>query len=103
MDLLNDIAVYAVTGLIGAVAWFLRSKDEAQAKQIALLFTKHDEDAERLASLEVRIAKEHYLKTELDQRFDRMENSFRAGFLDLGNKLDKLTTVLMEHVSRSNK
>lgn len=100
MEVIKDLAAYIVTGMVAVIAWFLRSKDEAQAKQIALLFTKHDEDAHHLAELKERIAREHYVKGELDQRFQRLEDAFRVGFQDLGGKIDKLTTVLVDHIAK---
>lgn len=103
MDIFKDLAMYIVTGMVAVIAWFLRSKDEAQARQIALLFSKHDEDAARLADLEIRIAKEHYLKHELDQRFDRVETAVKTGLLDVGTKIDKLTQTMIDHIAKGTK
>lgn len=94
-DLLKEIGVYIVTGLVAMVAWFLRSKDEFQGKQIALLFVKHEEDAKKLAELEVAIAKEHYPKIEVDTRFQRIEDSIKEGVKDLSAKIDKLADAMM--------
>jgi hypothetical protein len=99
--LVKDIAFYLLSGLAAMIAWFLRSKDEAQQRQIALLFTKHDEDAAQLSELKERIAREHYVKGELDARFQRLEDAFRDGFHDLGAKIDKLTEVFLDHIAKS--
>lgn len=68
---------------------------EFQAKQIALLFAKHDDDAYRLDQFQLQIAREHYVKQELDARFDRLEAAFTRGFSDLGTKIDKLADVIL--------
>ena len=101
-----------VLGLVSVVMWFLRNKDEQQerqlkamelkaqadhdfqAKQIAMLFTKHDEDSHRLDQFQLQIAREHYVKQELDTRFDRLESAFARGFSDMGSKIDKLSDAI---------
>ncbi len=92
-----------ILGLVSIVMWFLREKDEAQAKQIALLFLKHDQDADALADLKERIAREHYVKGELDTRFKRLEDAFTHGFTELGAKIDKLADAMMAHMLKGEK
>jgi type IV secretory pathway VirD2 relaxase len=90
--------------LLGIVAYLLRQKDVEQGRSIALLFKKHDEDADRLNKFELRIAQEHYIKPELDARFDKLETAFRHGFETLGNKFDKLSEALInERHNHSNR
>lgn len=91
---LHDGAVLAIGGVFTVLWWLLRQKDYRQEKQIELLFQKHDDDAKRLQDLELEIAKNHYLKNELDAKFDKIENAFRDGMKDMGDKIDKLVTVL---------
>ena len=104
-----------VLGLVSVVMWFLRNKDEQQekqlksmgikahedndfqAKQIALLFAKHEEDACRLDQFQLQIAREHYVKQELDTRFDRLESAFAKGFSEMGSKIDKLSDVMIHN------
>lgn len=100
MDFLKDLGMAGVMILIGIIGFFLRQKDESQGKQITALWTKHDEDAKALAELKERIAREHYLKHELDARFESLERSFREGMRDLGNKMDKLTDTLLSTLDR---
>ncbi len=83
--------------MVGGLGWFLRSKDEFQAKQIALLFVKHDEDAKALQDLRIQIASNHYVKQELDSRFDKLEAAFSAGFKTLGEKFDRLADRLAQN------
>lgn len=86
-----------IFGAIAAVLWYLlRQKDAAQEKKIDLLFTKHDDDAQRLAELELKIAANHYIKPELDAKFDRLERSIREGMHELGGKFDRLSEALIQ-------
>lgn len=103
MDFIKELGVPATFLLLGIIGWFLRSKDEAQAKQIALLFIKHDQDAEALSELKERIAREHYVKGELDARFQRLEDAFKTGFHELGAKIDKLADAMVAHLSKGQK
>lgn len=83
-------------GAIGTVLWYLlRQKDAKQQKDIELLWTKHDEDAQRLADLSLEIAKKHYERPELDGKFDRLDASIRDGLRELGNKFDRLAEALI--------
>lgn len=95
-----------LTAVFGAVAWLLKNKDAAQAKQICtmekqieLLFEKHDQDASALQDLRVQIAAKHYERPELDAKFDKLDRTFRDGFHDLGNRFDKLSDVLIQHMT----
>jgi len=91
-----------VVTMIGGIGWFLRSKDEFQAKQIALLFVKHDEDAKALQDLRIQIASNHYVKQELDSRFDKLEAAFKSGFNSLGDKFDRLADKLTQSNGHGN-
>lgn len=90
-----EIAMGAL-GLLFTVLWYLlQQKDTKQQKDIELLWTKHDLDAKELENLKLQIAQQHYVKSELDSKFDRMEETFREGFKNLGVKVDHLTTTLI--------
>ena len=93
------IGMSCVSGLMAVLWWLLRHKDaqqqreisdmkEQHSKDVQMLLEKHSEDVERLRDLELTIAKTHYVKTELDHKFDKLEGSIRTGLNDLGNKLD---------------
>lgn len=89
--------VLAIVSAFFIVLWYLlQQKDSKQQKDIELLWTKHDMDAKELELLKLQIASQHYVKTELDSKFDRMEETFRSGFKDLGTKVDQLTTALLK-------
>lgn len=100
MDFVKEAGFAGVMLMVGIIGFFLRQKDEAQAKQISTLWAKHDEDAMALSELKERIAREHYVKAELDARFQRLEDAFRTGFNELGGKLDKLTDVMVQHLAK---
>ena len=93
---MDQPAVNLIIGGIFTVLWFLlRQKDANQAKQIDLLFSKHDEDVAKLDALKLEIAQKHYIKNELDAKFEKMEATFERGFRDLGGKFDRLSEVLI--------
>lgn len=87
--------MFVLSGIFTVVWFLLRQKDAAQAAQIALLFSKHDDDAQRLADLELKIAERHYQKAELDSKFERLEQSLRDGLGELGKKFDRLAEALI--------
>lgn len=92
----------AILGLIGLVGYFLRQKDSEQGAKIDKLFLIHDKDVEKLAALELKIASDHYIKPELDAKFDKMEATFKEGFHTLGHKFDKLTDILVAHITKED-
>jgi hypothetical protein len=99
-DVLITLGLSALTGVFTIMWWLLRSKDKKQEDEITLLFQKHDADAQRLQDLELEIAKKHYIKDELDIKFDKMENTFRSGFDGLGAKFDNLSSALIAHMMK---
>ena len=71
--------------------------DQLWAKQrddYAQLIVKHEADVRELAELRERIAREHYVKQELDNKFDKLERAFTDGFKDLGVKFDRLSEAI---------
>lgn len=78
-------------GLIGAVfavLWYLlRQKDATQAAQIKDLYEKHGQDEKQLNELRIEIAKQHYVKGELDAKFDKLERAFREEMRALGDRI----------------
>lgn len=106
-----DPITYAglTTILIGLVGWLLADKDTKQQKEIAelqatckLLFKKHDDDAAALVLLQRQIDKEHYVKPELDARFQSLESTFREGFASLKSEFRELAQLLMAHVTKDD-
>jgi len=98
----NTILITILGGCIVIIGYFLRQKDEVQAREIDLLFQKHDKDAAALIALQLEIAREHYVKRELDDRFSKLDATFREGFDSLGDKFDKLSHILVAHIAKGN-
>lgn len=86
-------AIFAIIG------YLLARKDAQQEAQIKTLWEKHDEDAKRLQDLELDIAKRHYVKDELDQRFDRLENSIRSGMDSISGEVRNLRDAIMKGIA----
>ena len=68
-----------------------------QRDDVAQLLAKHEVDVRELAELRERIAREHYVKQELDNKFDKLERAFTDGFKDLGTKFDRLSEIITRH------
>lgn len=96
-----ELAIAALTILLSVVGWLLANKDAKQAKEIELLFRKHDADVEALNTLRLEIAKEHYLKHELDARFQSLQDTVRLEMRGLGDKFDKMTDVLVKQLGNN--
>lgn len=91
---------YAITGVFGIIFYLLKQKDTIQGKHIEKLYTMHDRDAEALQELKLKIAENHYPKTELDVKFLGLETATRDGFQTLGIKFDKLSDALVSHITK---
>lgn len=96
--------------IVPAFAYLLNKKDaaqeekiKAQGEAIKLLFRKHDDDAAALVLLQRQIDKEHYVKPELDARFQSLESTFREGFASLKSEFRELAQLLMAHVTKDDK
>lgn len=92
-----ESALFILTGLFVVLWYLLQQKDAKQQKDIELLWEKHDDDVKQLQALQLHIASQHYIKAELDQKFDRMDATMRTGFEALGGKVDKLAETLLNH------
>ena len=95
------IAIIAAA-VVSALGWLLSAKDAAQERQISALWTKHDEDAAKLGELQRQVDKDYYVKRELDNRFDRLEMTFRTGIDKLSDQFANLANVLTDHISRED-
>jgi chromosome segregation ATPase len=87
----SGVVQAVLTLLLGLIAYFLRQKDMEQQKQLTILFQKHDEDAKALADLREKIAREHYVKEELDRRFSELGDKMDR----LADKIDGLVAAIM--------
>ena len=89
---------------LGTLLWYLLTqKDAKQEEAIKLLWQKHDIDAKELESLKLQIASQHYVKAELDQKFNQMDATMRNGFQILSGKVDELSKTLLIHFQKGDK
>ena len=79
MELSTILSILGIL-IVPAFAYLLNKKDAAQEEKInahgdsiKLLFKKHDDDAAALVLLQRQIDKEHYIKPELDARFQSLD------------------------------
>lgn len=77
--------------------WLLRQKDAAQQRAIDLLWEKHDTDAKDLETLKLQVAGEHYKRSELDSRFEKLQDTFREEIRSLGAEVKALTAAILEN------
>lgn len=103
MELVFGIVMALVSGIFSLLWYLLRRKGEDQDHKLHLLFTKHDEDVDELNQLRIAIAGNHYQRSELDARFDKLESAFKAGFDSMGNKFDKLSDSLIHYLHEERK
>lgn len=91
--------------LFGIIGWLLARKDDAQEKEIVTMkkyfeavFTKLDANANNLADFKTYVAGEHYKARTIDEKFDKIETTFKDGFREMGTKLDKVADAMMRHI-----
>ena len=96
------IAIALLTGIFSLIGWLLKDKDAKQQavldvhkESIDLLFGKFDSVSGGLQDMRVQLASEHYRKSELDAKLDRLDNSIRDGLHAISTKVDKLTDAIM--------
>ena len=102
MQVTSTIFLFIMGGVFTILWSLLKKKDNAQEKQIELLFELHDKDSQRLQDFELLVAKDHYVKVELDRMYDKLELTVKEGFNSLGNKFDDLSKVL-QHIQSGEK
>jgi hypothetical protein len=90
------IAISILAAVFGVLWYLLKQKDSAQERQIDMLFRKQDENESGLNELRIHIAGNHYVKTELDAKLDRIEAAVQRCMQDFSIKLDRLTNAFME-------
>ena len=110
----------ALALVLGIAGYLARERLTSIKASITLLFSKRDELAEELATLRVNLeekiyelrlelARNHYVKEELDDRFDEIKQAFTTGFDRLGEKFDRmsdryseLSGALLEHIRKED-
>lgn len=109
-------ALFAILGvLMTIVGTLLSQKDKKQQKEIDDLKEDHKKEIEALKSkleaerllmwnkydilrsdfdnFRIKIAAEHYVKDELNSKFDKLEIAFSAGMKEMGEKFDRVSSA----------
>jgi len=87
--------ISGVVAAVFALLWYLlKRKDEAQERHINILFAKIHDSETKVGDLRLEIAKDHYLKDEVERRFEKLEKTFKEGFEAINMRLEKLTDIL---------
>ena len=78
-------------------------EDACNEHDVNLIVCNTDERQNKLENyinllLQRQIDKEHYIKPELDARFQSLETTFRQGFEGLRAEFKELSRVLLEHI-----
>lgn len=103
--MLLEIGLMVLGALFSVVGWLLKNKDEAQSRQIANLesqieglYQKHDKNAASIQELRLQIAREHYQKSEMDERFTELKITIRDGLQNMAERFDKLAETMRVHM-----
>jgi hypothetical protein len=92
------VGMTAISVLFAVIGWLISRSVDANEKSVELLFKKHDSDVGELQKLREMVIGQHYRRDELDVKFEKLDDTFKSGFRDMGDKLDKLTTTLISHL-----
>lgn len=109
---------------VGLISWLLSNKDKQQEREmidnrthhdaalldhkvqvkndIDILHRMHKEDVAKLEDLQREVDREHYRKNELDNKFDKLDNSIQAGFAGLRSDMKEMMAVFNQHVTEEN-
>lgn len=95
----QQMLIAALGAIFTIVGYLLSQRDAKQAKEIELLFKKHDDDAAQLIDLRIKIAENHYQKNELDAKFSDINKTLKEGFTQLDGSIKKLGESFVAHVT----
>lgn len=103
--MLLEIGLMMFGVLFSIVGWLLKNKDDTQSKQIAnlenriaSLYQKYDQNTVAIQDLRLQIAREHYQKAELDDRFTELKVTIKDGLRDMADRFDKLAEAMRMHM-----
>ena len=75
----------------------------AQKAHIDALYELHRTDAAKLTDLEIKLAKEHYDKPEVNSIVADIKDTLQRGFDGMGERFDALARVFTDHITLENK
>jgi peptidoglycan hydrolase CwlO-like protein len=83
----SSIAAVVLGGVISLFMWLLSKKDESQQNQINLLnkqiidlYNKHEDDAKKLQSLELQVARDYNSKDEIQSLLGDIKKTMAENF-----------------------
>ena len=109
----NSIILYGFSAVFMVGGFFLNLKDKSQEREIKalereitekqkpidLLFKKHDDDSRELQELKIKIAGTLYTKEELNERFNRLEESIAS----LTSNVNNLMSIIIADRQKNDK
>ncbi len=78
------------TILLVVLWWFVRQRDEERKDQDRRLTDEVVRLERYLNDLKLTLASDYYAKEEMDKRFDKLEDTIREMWRELGGKMDAL-------------
>lgn len=100
---MTEYILVGIGGVFSVLFYLLRQRDERQGKDIESLFAIHHRDVEKLTALELEIARNHYPKGELDERFRQLDATIKEGFKELGTDIKSMSKALNDHLQEDRK
>jgi hypothetical protein len=115
-----EIILFGIGVLVAVIGWLLAKRDDKRAEEIkenAAAMAKHrtetqetfgeifrlrSHDAQTLSDYKLKIAENHYPKTELDSRFNQLNSTMEKGFGSLGEDIRAMTRALTDHITKDH-
>jgi hypothetical protein len=92
---LIGVTVYGTfSTIIGVLA--MRQLDSLR-ESIKLLFTKKDALERDLNEFKLHVAGRHYESHTVDEKFGKLEDTFKEELRSMGGKFDRLTDLMMQY------
>lgn len=102
-DIIFRLFEIALGAVFTVLWWMMKEKDKATQRNIEKLWEEHEKDAKRLQEVELEIAKHHYIKSELDEKFDELKIEIKDGLHNLSEQLKSFTSATIELIKYSKK
>lgn len=96
--MMAEYFIFGLALLFGVIGYLLSRRDAKQAEEIETLFKLHHADEKQLHNLELEIARNHYPKNELDERFKQLDQTMKDGFGSLGADIKEMVKALNAHL-----
>lgn len=94
LDALVAIALACLTAIGTIISWLLRNKDAKQEEEIKRIDAEQTRVTERLRILELKLAENHYPKSEIKELFDGV----KAEIEKLGVRIETYNDTILKHI-----